>query len=121
MYRIPPEEREDILTSTGEGVIKDVKTYEGRRGAKFSTWVWQIYRNKINDYFREKKTYSIKVISKNKYTRFHVSESMKYPCSKKQILRLISYVDTVKILNRILYLVSHKFYKKYRRSSLILQ
>ncbi len=56
---IPPEEREDILTSTVEGVIKGVKTYEGRRGAKFSTWVWQIYRNKINDYFREKKTYSI--------------------------------------------------------------
>ncbi len=87
---IPPVEREDILTNTVEGVIKGVKTYEGRHGAKFATWVWQIYRNKINDYFREKKTYSIEKINRENNESYNPSNDIEIKiaiseCFKKHL------------------------------------
>ena len=51
---IPPQDREEILANVVIGVLGGVERFEGRRGAKFSTWVWQIYRNKTIDFFRAK-------------------------------------------------------------------
>jgi len=51
---ISPEDREDIFTATVESVLRRIDQFEGRHGAKFSAWVWQIYRNKIIDHFRGK-------------------------------------------------------------------
>lgn len=49
---IPVEDRRDIANNVVEAVIKGLNSFEGRQGARFSAWVWQIYRNKISDYFR---------------------------------------------------------------------
>jgi len=47
------EDREDLITAVTEGALSGVDGFEGRSGAKFSTWVWAIYKNKIRDYFRK--------------------------------------------------------------------
>jgi DNA-directed RNA polymerase specialized sigma24 family protein len=44
-------------------VLGGVEGFEGRRGATFATWVWQIYKNKVNDFFRSKYPDPVSVIS----------------------------------------------------------
>ncbi len=58
---IPESDREDILTNMVEGVITGVERFEGRHGAKFSTWAYRIFRNKIHDYFRKKGHHTIEI------------------------------------------------------------
>lgn len=57
---ISQEDLEEILANTVEGVLANIGNYEGRRGAKFSTWVWRIYRNKTADFFRAGNAYAEK-------------------------------------------------------------
>ena len=49
---ISPADRSDIFSATVEHAVKDLDRFEGRSGAKLSTWIWRIYRNKRADYFR---------------------------------------------------------------------
>lgn len=50
---IPAADRMDILSATVEHTVKNIHRFEGRGGAKLSTWIWRIYRNKRTDYFRQ--------------------------------------------------------------------
>lgn len=50
---IPAADRADIVSATVEHAVKSIHRFEGRSGAKLSTWIWRIYRNKRTDYFRK--------------------------------------------------------------------
>ncbi len=50
---IPAADRTDILSATVEHAVKSIHRFEGRGGARLSTWIWRIYRNKRTDYFRQ--------------------------------------------------------------------
>ncbi len=50
---ISPADRSDIFSETVEHAVKSIDRFEGRSGAKLSTWIWRIYRNKRTDYFRK--------------------------------------------------------------------
>jgi RNA polymerase sigma-70 factor, ECF subfamily len=46
---------EDITQSVFLKIIQKIETFDDQRG-NFSGWVWQIVRNTLVDYYREKKT-----------------------------------------------------------------
>lgn len=50
--RFHDQVREDVIADTIEGCIKGLPNFEGRRGAKLSSWVWEIYQHKLNDMLR---------------------------------------------------------------------
>lgn len=46
-------DRDAILANTFIGIYNGVNRFEGRNGARFSTWAWRIFLNKRTDYLRQ--------------------------------------------------------------------
>lgn len=51
---IPEDRQEQILGDVVAAVVEGVHRFQGRRGARFSTWAWHIGHNKICDHFRRR-------------------------------------------------------------------
>jgi RNA polymerase sigma-70 factor (ECF subfamily) len=54
IHRLLDADADDIIQEAFYNVISKVKTFEPGRGAKFSTWVFQIAKNAAADWLRKK-------------------------------------------------------------------
>ncbi|QTA90442.1 type III-E CRISPR-associated RpoE-like sigma factor [Desulfonema magnum] len=56
-------DQDAILSDTVFAIWQGVERFEGRRGARFSTWAWRIFNNKTTDYLRHQYRYRKKELS----------------------------------------------------------
>ena len=50
--KISLHDREEILSKAVISILNGIDNFEGRNGARFSTWSWRIFLNNRTDYFR---------------------------------------------------------------------
>jgi RNA polymerase sigma factor (sigma-70 family) len=73
--RIGPQGGEDVLQNAMEGIIKGMDLAKARERPQFFAWCYRIARNKLNDFFREKRDGRVEFVDLSEIQELIVSET----------------------------------------------
>lgn len=85
---------EDLMQKNFLKIIQKIETFNSQKG-NFSGWVWQIVRNTLIDYYREKKTVPLSTVS-NDSAGEHIGiiDEKQSPVRDMRVREILDYIRT---------------------------